>query len=60
MDRLEIQKEIPGLELNTIIESMSYIERLTYRDKLLQEIDDREKLVWLINDVNEAEGKGTE
>lgn len=47
---------LPGMELHEIVESMSPAERLEYKTKLLSEIDDREKLVWLINEVNEVEG----
>jgi len=54
------QEPIPELELSLIVESMSFEHRLQYKQKLLSEIDDREKMVWLINDVNQAEGKGTE
>lgn len=47
---------IPGLELNEIIEAMSPEERREEKQRLLDEINDREKLVWLINEVNEVEG----
>ena len=44
------------LELHEIVEQMSPAERLEYKQRLLDEINDREKLVWLINEVNEMEG----
>ena len=47
---------LPGLELNEIVEQMSPAERLEYKQRLLDEINDREKLVWLINEVNDIEG----
>lgn len=50
------RQALPGMELHEIIEGMSPAERLVYKQKLLDEINDREKLVWLINEVNEVEG----
>lgn len=47
---------LPGLELHEIVENMPVAERLEYKQKLLDEISDREKLVWLINEVNDIEG----
>ena len=46
---------LPGLELHEIVEGMSPVERAEYKQKLLDEINDREKLVWLINEVTEVE-----
>ena len=46
---------LPGLELHEIVEGMSPVERAEYKQKLLDEINDREKLVWLINEVEEVE-----
>ena len=46
---------LPGLELHEIVEWMSPVERAEYKQKLLDEINDREKLVWLINEVEEVE-----
>lgn len=50
------QDALPGLELYEIVERMSVQERAEYKQRLLDEINDREKLVWLINEVNEVEG----
>lgn len=50
------QQPLPGMELRDLVEGMSYIEREAYKQKLLNDISDREILVHLINDVNEAEG----
>ena len=50
------QEALPGMELRDIVEGMNYIERQAYKEKLLSEMSDREILVHLINDVNEAEG----
>lgn len=50
------QEPLPGMELRDLVECMSYIEREAYKKKLLSEMSDREMLVHLINDVNEAEG----
>ena len=47
---------LPELELNEIVEQMLPAERLEYKQRLLDEINDREKLVWLINEVNDVEG----
>lgn len=47
---------LPGLELHEIVEQMSPAERLECKQRLLDEINDREKLVWIINEVNEIEG----
>ena len=47
---------LPGLELHEIVERMSVQERAEYKQRLLDDINDREKLVWLINEVNEVEG----
>ena len=47
---------LPGLELHEIVERMSPAERLEYKQKLLDEINDRDRLVWLINEVNDMEG----
>ena len=47
---------LPGLELHEIVETMSPAERLEYKQRLLDEINDREKLVWIINEVNDIEG----
>ena len=47
---------IPELELHEIVEQMSLAERLEYKQRLLDEINDREKLVWIINEVNDVEG----
>ena len=47
---------LPGLELYEIVEQMSPAERLEHKQRLLDEINDREKLVWIINEVNEVEG----
>lgn len=47
---------LPGLELHEIVETMSPAERLECKQRLLDEISDREKLVWIINEVNEVEG----
>lgn len=47
---------LPGLELHEIVEQMSPAERLEHKQRLLDEINDREKLVWIINEVNEIEG----
>lgn len=51
-----VQDEIPGLELRTILEGMSVEERETEKQRCLDEINEREKLVWAINTVNDAEG----
>ena len=53
---LSSAEALPGLELHEIVEDMSPAERLEYKQKLLDEISDREKLVWLINEVNDVEG----
>lgn len=50
------QEPLPNMELINMIEAMSYIEREAYKRKMLSEMSDRETLVHLINDVNEAEG----
>lgn len=50
------QEPLPNMELRDLVEGMSYIEREAYKRKLLSEMSDREMLVHLINDVNEAEG----
>lgn len=50
------QEALPGLELHEVIEAMSPVERAEYKQKLLDEINEREKLVWLINEVNDVEG----
>lgn len=50
------QEPLPNMELRDLVEGMSYIEREAYKQKLLSEMSDREMLVHLINDVNEAEG----
>lgn len=55
-ERLNSQEALPGLELRNLVEGMGYLERQAYRQKMLSEIADRETLVHLINDVNEAEG----
>lgn len=47
---------LPGMGLHDIVEGMSPAERATYKQNLLDEINDREKLIWLINEVNEIEG----
>lgn len=47
---------LPGLELHEVIEAMSPEERLEEKQRLLDEISDREKLVWIINEVNDVEG----
>lgn len=47
---------LPELELHEIVEQMSPAERLEYKQRLLDEINGREKLVWLINEVNDIEG----
>ena len=47
---------LPSLELHEIVEQMSPAERLEYKQRLLDEINDREKLVWIINEVNDVEG----
>lgn len=52
----EPQEALPGMELNDIIERMLPEERAMYKQKLLDEITDREKLVWLINEANHVEG----
>ena len=52
---VEKQEALPGLELHEIVEAMSPAERAEYKQKLLDEINDREKLVWLINEVEEVE-----
>ena len=46
---------LPGLELHEIVEGMLPAERAEYKERLLDEINDREKLVWLINEVEEVE-----
>ena len=51
----EEQPALPDMELVNFIERMSVQERAEYKQKLLDEINDREKLVWLINEVNEVE-----
>lgn len=50
------QEALPGLDLTDIVERMLPEERAVYKQRLLAEIDDREKLVWLINEVNHVEG----
>lgn len=50
------QEALPGLDLTDIVERMLPEERSMYKQKLLDEINDREKLIWLINEVNHVEG----
>lgn len=52
----EPQEALPGMELHDIIERMLPEERAMYKQKLLDEINDREKLIWLINEANHVEG----
>ena len=52
------QPALPDMELVNFIEGMSVEDRIKEKRRLLSEISDRESLVHLINDVNEAEGKG--
>lgn len=47
---------LPDMELINLVEGMSPHVRVQEKRRLLQEISDRESLVHLINDVNEAEG----
>jgi len=51
------QEALEGMELVDLVESMSYYERIAYKNKLLSEMSDRETLVHLINEVNEVEGQ---
>ena len=51
---------LPGMELRDLVEGMSFLERIAYKRKMLQEMSDRETLVHLINDVNAAEGRTDE
>jgi len=51
------QEALEGMELIDLVESMSYEERIAYKNKLLSEMSDREHLVHLINEVNEVEGR---
>ena len=52
------QPALPDMELVNFIEAMSIEDRINEKRRLLSEISDRESLVNLINEVNEAEGKG--
>lgn len=52
------QPALPDMELVNFIEAMSMEDRTKEKRRLLSEISDRESLVHLINDVNDAEGKG--
>lgn len=58
-ERMNNQTEepaLPDMELINLVEGMNPHERVQEKRRLLQEISDRESLVHLINDVNEAEG----
>ena len=48
---------LPDMELINVIEGMSFSQRVAEKRRLLSEISDRETLVNIINDVNQAEGK---
>ena len=50
-----VMEALPGLELHNTVEGMSVAERARYKQELLDGINDREKLIWLINRVNEVE-----
>lgn len=54
---MEKQPTLKGMSDNEMIEGMSYREREVVKTHLLNRISDYEKLVHLINEVNEAEGK---
>lgn len=47
---------LPDLELSSLVESMTPIERIAYKRRMLSEISDREHIVNIVNDVNAAEG----
>lgn len=51
------EEPLPGMELRDMVEGMNWLERDAYKKKLLSEMSDREMLVHLINDVDEAEGR---
>lgn len=53
----EPQPALPDMELVNFIEGLTHEQRLAEKARLLSEISDRESLVNLINQVNEAEGK---
>lgn len=52
------QPALPDMELVNFIEAMSVEDRINEKRRLLSEISDRESLARLIDEVNEAEGKG--
>ena len=45
---------IPGLEIRTILEGMTPEQLKEEKQRLLDEMSEREKMVWLINDVIEG------
>jgi len=50
------QPTLPDMELVRVVEGMKPEQRIEEKRRLLSEISDRERLVHLINDVNDAEG----
>jgi hypothetical protein len=55
-ERNEGQPALPDMELINIIESMTVENRIEEKRRLLSEVSDRESLINLIDQVNEAEG----
>lgn len=50
------QPKLDGLSDHELVENMSYAEREVVKADLLSRMSDYEKLVHLINEVNEVEG----
>lgn len=44
------------MDVRSVIEGMSHDARARYKQELLRGIDDRERLIWMINDVEDGYG----
>lgn len=54
------QEELDGLDHDTVIGSLDFEERIQLKHHLLERMSEAERLVHLINDINEAEGMDDE
>lgn len=48
------QYELPGMDIRSVVRNMSPEERASYKQRLLDGINSREQLLWVINEVDEG------